>query len=90
MLTPPVLHTKYPLLQRVLDNFPQNGNLCPLEYKKLVDLHLRVPIMLLNVSVGFVCNRKCIWSLSPLISPIDKPNPWAYNGKKEYKSDNTV
>jgi len=54
MLTPPVLHTKYPLLQRVLLNFPQYGNLCPLEYKKLVDLHFKVPTILLNVSVGFV------------------------------------
>ena len=85
MLTPPVLHTKYPLLQRVLLNFPQYGNLCPLEYKKLLDLHLRLPIMLLKQSVGLVSNKKCKWSLSPLISPIVS----LYNGKNEYKSERT-
>jgi hypothetical protein len=31
-----------------------------------------------------------MWSLSPLISPIDKSISCEYNGKKEYKSDNTL
>ena len=59
MLTPPVLQTKYPLLQIVLDNFPKYGNLCPFLYKKLEEEHFIVPIMLLNRSFGDISNKKC-------------------------------